>query len=73
MVTIIRDRVQAMVDKGLTLDQVKAARPTADYEPRYGATSGAWTTDMFVEAVYMTLGGGKKPAPAAARTPARRK
>jgi glyoxylase-like metal-dependent hydrolase (beta-lactamase superfamily II) len=73
MVTIIRDRVQAMVDKGLTLDQVKASRPTADYEPRYGATSGAWTTDMFVEAVYVTLGGGKKPAPAPARTPARRK
>jgi glyoxylase-like metal-dependent hydrolase (beta-lactamase superfamily II) len=71
MVTIIRDRVQAMIDKGLTLDQVKAARPTADYEPRYGATSGPWTTDMFVEAVYVTLGGGKKPAPA--RTPARRK
>jgi glyoxylase-like metal-dependent hydrolase (beta-lactamase superfamily II) len=66
MVTIIRDRVQAMIDKGMTLDQVKAARPTADYEPRYGATSGAWTTDMFVEAVYTTLGGGKKPAPAPA-------
>jgi glyoxylase-like metal-dependent hydrolase (beta-lactamase superfamily II) len=66
MVTIIRDRVKAMIDKGMTLDQVKAARPTADYEPRYGATSGAWTTDMFVEAVYTTLGGGKKPAPAPA-------
>jgi glyoxylase-like metal-dependent hydrolase (beta-lactamase superfamily II) len=64
MVTIIRDRVKAMIDKGMTLDQVKAAKPTGDYEPRYGATSGPWTTDMFVEAVYTTLGGGKKPAPA---------
>ncbi len=73
MVTIIRDRVQAMIDKGMTLDQVKATRPTSDYEPRYGATSGAWTTDMFVEAVYVTLGGGKKPAPAPARTPVRGK
>jgi glyoxylase-like metal-dependent hydrolase (beta-lactamase superfamily II) len=72
MVTIIRDRVQAMIAKGMTLDQVKAARPTADYEPRYGASSGSWTTDMFVEAVYVTLGGGKKPAPAPARTPGRR-
>ena len=66
MVTIIRDRVQAMIEKGMTLDQVKAAKPTADYDPRYGATSGRWTTDMFVEAVYVTLGGGKtaprKPA-----------
>ena len=72
MVTIIRDRVQAMIAKGMTLDQVKAARPTADYEPRYGASSGSWTTDMFVEGVYVTLGGGKKPAPAPARTPGRR-
>jgi cyclase len=52
MVTIIRDRVQAMVKKGMTLDQVKAARPTRDYDARYGATGGPWTTDMFVEAVY---------------------
>jgi glyoxylase-like metal-dependent hydrolase (beta-lactamase superfamily II) len=66
MVTIIRDRVQAMIEKGMTLQQVKAARPTGDYEPRYGATSGPWTTDMFVEAVYTSLGGGKKPTPAPA-------
>ena len=60
MVTIIRDRVQAMVEKGMTLEQVKASKPTADYEPRYGATSGPWTTDMFIEAVYTTLPGGKR-------------
>jgi cyclase len=65
MVTIIRDRVQAMIEKGMTLDQVKAAKPTADYEPRYGTTSGPWTTDMFIEAVYDSLGGGTKPAPRA--------
>jgi glyoxylase-like metal-dependent hydrolase (beta-lactamase superfamily II) len=59
MVTIIRDRVQAMVEKGMTLAQVKAAKPTADYDPRYGATTGRWTTDMFVEAAYLTLGGKK--------------
>jgi cyclase len=75
MVTIIRDRVQGMIAKGLTLDQVKAARPTADYEPRYGATTGPWTTDMFIEAVYVTLGGGKTPPPSAApkRAPGRSK
>ena len=55
MVTIIRDRVQDMIKKGMTLDQVKAARPTRDYDPRYGATTGIWTTDMFVEAVYKSL------------------
>src|ERR1043166_481562 len=40
MVVIIRDRIQAMVRSGATLAQVKAARVTADYDPRYGATSG---------------------------------
>ena len=55
MVTIIRDRVQAMIKKNMTLPQVRAARPTLDYDSRYGATSGAWTTDMFVEAVYRSL------------------
>ena len=54
MVTIIRDRVQDLIKKGMTLDQVKAARPTRDYDPRYGAASG-WTTDMFIEAVYKSL------------------
>jgi glyoxylase-like metal-dependent hydrolase (beta-lactamase superfamily II) len=55
MVSIIRDRVQAMLASGATLDQVKAARLTADYDTRYGAASGPWTTDMFVEAVYSSL------------------
>jgi glyoxylase-like metal-dependent hydrolase (beta-lactamase superfamily II) len=58
MVTIVRDRVQAMVKKGMSLDQVQAAHPAFDWEPRYGATSGRWTTAMFVEAVC------KSPAPA---------
>ena len=55
MVTIVRDRIAAMIKKGMTLEQVKAARPTLDYDSRYGATSGAWTTDMFVEAVFKSL------------------
>ena len=55
MVVIVRDRILALVKNGATLAQVKAARPTADYDPRYGATSGSWTTEMFVEAVYRSL------------------
>ena len=57
MVTIVRDRIKEMVGRGLTLDQVKAARPTLDYDGRYGAKAGAWTTEMFIEAVYRNLGG----------------
>jgi cyclase len=55
MVAIVRDRVKAMVTGGASLAQVKAARVTADYDTRYGANSGPWTTEMFVEAVYNTL------------------
>jgi hypothetical protein len=55
MVTIVRDRIADLVKKGLTLEQVKAAKPTRDYDGDYGTTSGFWTTDMFVEAVYRTI------------------
>jgi glyoxylase-like metal-dependent hydrolase (beta-lactamase superfamily II) len=55
MVTIIRDRIKSMVDMGMTLRQVQAAKPTADYDGRYGATSGLWTTEAFVAAAYESL------------------
>jgi len=55
MVTMIRDRVKDLKGKGMTLAQVKAARPTMDFDGRYGSTTGPWTTDMFVEAVYSTV------------------
>jgi cyclase len=49
MVTIVRDRIQDMIGKKMTLQQVKAAKPTLDYDPRYGPG------ESFVEAVYKTL------------------
>jgi cyclase len=55
MVTIIRDRIQAMIKKDMTLEQIKAAKITMDYDGIYGATTGIWTTDMFIEAVYKSL------------------
>jgi glyoxylase-like metal-dependent hydrolase (beta-lactamase superfamily II) len=55
MLVMIRDRVQDMIKRGLTLQQIKTARPTLDFDGRYGATTGSWTTDMFVEAVYRSL------------------
>ena len=54
-VTIVRDRIQDMVKRGLTLDQVKAAKPTLDYDLHYGTGARGWTTDMFVEAIYRDL------------------
>src|SRR5262245_18229449 len=55
MVYIIRDRIKDLKQKGRTLEQVKAAKPTLDFDGRWGATTGPWTTDMFIEAVYKTL------------------
>jgi len=55
MVTVIRDRLQDMIARGMTVEQVKTARPTRDYDPIYGSTTGSWTTDMFVEAAYRSL------------------
>jgi hypothetical protein len=59
MLVMIRDRVRDLQKKGMTLDQVKAARPTLDFDGRYGASTGDWTTDMFIEAVYRSLEGTK--------------
>jgi glyoxylase-like metal-dependent hydrolase (beta-lactamase superfamily II) len=55
MVTIIRDRVLAAIKKGMTLDQVKGAGLTKDYDGRYSAKSGFGTGELFVEAIYKTL------------------
>jgi cyclase len=53
MMTIIRDRVADGIAKGKTLDEVKAMRPTRDYDRRYSTSS--WTGDMLTEAVYRSL------------------
>lgn len=54
MVTIVRDRVADFVRKGMTVDQVKAARPTLEYDGLYGRNR-EWTAAQFVEAIYRTL------------------
>jgi glyoxylase-like metal-dependent hydrolase (beta-lactamase superfamily II) len=53
MLIILRDRIQSMVDKKMTLAQVKAAKPTMDYDPEFGRQPGS--TAKFVEAVYRSL------------------
>jgi len=58
----VRDRLRAMIKKGMTLSEIQAARPTMDYDPLYGAVNtgvNGWTTDMFVEAAYQSLTAGK--------------
>ena len=53
MTTIIRDRIRLMIDKGMTLAQVKAAGPSRDYDGVY--STPAWTGEMFVETIYTDL------------------
>jgi glyoxylase-like metal-dependent hydrolase (beta-lactamase superfamily II) len=58
-VTVVRDRVQDLIDQGKTLAQIKAADPTLGYRSQYGADSGPWTTDAFVETIYNELAAKK--------------
>jgi hypothetical protein len=55
MATIVRDRIREYVKRGMTLEQVKSRKPTLDFDPRYGADSGFWTTAMFIETVYREM------------------
>ena len=52
MLTVVQDRVQTMVDRGMTLEEVKAVRPTLDYDGVYGGDRDFWTPEMFLDAVY---------------------
>jgi cyclase len=61
MTTILRDRIQDAIKRGLTLDQVKAARLTRDYDARYGRIAGPGSTDGFVQAAYRSLNQTVKP------------
>lgn len=62
MNTIIRDRVKLGIDKNMTLDQIKAMRPTLDYDGLY--SKPGWTGEMYVEAIYNDL---RRPSGTAAR------
>jgi glyoxylase-like metal-dependent hydrolase (beta-lactamase superfamily II) len=55
MIVKVRDRIQDAIGRGLTLAQVKAEKPTLDFDRRYGSDTGRATTDMFIEAVYNDL------------------
>jgi glyoxylase-like metal-dependent hydrolase (beta-lactamase superfamily II) len=68
MATIIRDRIAAAAKDGKTLAQVKAMRPTLDYDGNYGSTTGPWTTDMFIEEIYKEV--TAKPAAPAGKSAA---
>jgi len=55
MILFVRDRVQHMMEQGMSLRQIIAARPSLDYDLRYSNERIPWTTEMFIEAVYRSL------------------
>ena len=55
MVTIVRDRVQHAIKKGMTLEQIKMAGFTKDYDARWSAKEGPGTADNFVTSIYRSL------------------
>ena len=59
MVTIVRDRIAAMIEAGMTLEQVQRAKPTSDYDGIYDEPNG-WTASMFVAAMYRDLAGERR-------------
>jgi glyoxylase-like metal-dependent hydrolase (beta-lactamase superfamily II) len=65
MATIIRDRIKEYVKRGLTLEQVKAKKPTLDFDPRYNTPNGFWDADKLVAEVYKEMSAAQpKAAPA---------
>ncbi len=55
MVTIIRDVDSGSDREGQNARADRRSNPAGDYKTRYGSDTGAWTTNMFVEAVYRSL------------------
>jgi len=55
MVVIVRDRVQDLIKKGLTVEQVQAAAPSRDYDAEYVTPTSFVKAADFVAAVYRSL------------------
>jgi cyclase len=55
MIVIVRDRVADMIERGMSLRQIQAARPTLDYDTEYVKEGSFVTAAEFVEAVYRSL------------------
>jgi len=58
MITIIRDRIQAMLDDGKSLREVLAAKPSMDYDAQFAGNRDSWSGDELVTAIYTDLSGG---------------
>ncbi len=55
MVVIIAERIQDMIDRGLSLRQIQRERPTRDYDTEYVNENSFVSAESFVEAIYDSL------------------
>ncbi len=55
MLTIIYERIDDAIARGLSLEEVKAARLSREYDPLYGSDTGFWTSEQFIETIYAEL------------------
>ena len=55
LIIAVRDKIAPMVKKGMTVEQVTAAKPTSDYDAKMGDTGT--TGPRFVGQLYAELGG----------------
>jgi cyclase len=55
MIATVRERVRAAMAQNKSLDAIKAAKPTAEFDAARG--SGSVNGDQFVEFIYRSLGG----------------
>jgi glyoxylase-like metal-dependent hydrolase (beta-lactamase superfamily II) len=55
----VRDRIGAMMRDGKSIDEIRAAKPLADYEPTLG--KGFLPTDKFIEVAVAALRNAKSP------------
>ena len=73
MTTIVRDRIREYVKRGMTLDEVKAKKPTLDFDPRYDTPNSFWGASQFIEVIYKQMLAANPPAKTAKpAAPARR-
>jgi len=68
MLVTVRDRINKLIAQKKTLEQIKAAKPTAEFDARWG--QGMVNGDLLVEMAYETRP-GPASKPAAAKAPAK--
>lgn len=62
MIKDVRTRVLSMIADGMSLAEVMAERPTAQYDAKWGQEE-TWTANDLVPIVHYELGGGSKYRP----------